>query len=157
MPDVHILAPMVVIIDISLGGYEHNILIPSVQTALTTLQSSDMCVGILITLPCSPWGVQRFNRPGPPVLFTLDAVDGVASEERDVQSSIGAALALCQFGVKMSELAIARAQTWLWESSVGHGKDSVWPMAGKELTFQHVAHHHLIRLHGHSWTDIDLC
>ena len=130
---MNVIAPMVIIIDIALAGYEHNVLVTSVQAALTALQKSEMCLGILLTLPCSPWGVQRFRRPGPPVLFTLDAVDGIESDIPDVKSSITAALAMCQFGINMAEIAIERKQAWMWESSVGHGKGSIWPMAGKDL------------------------
>ena len=57
----------------------------------------------------------------------------IESDVPDVKSSITAALAMCQFGINVAELAIERKQAWIWESSVGHGKDSIWPMAGKDL------------------------
>ena len=132
-PSKRVAVPTVILIDHSIGGYNHDIRLHNVQDAIITLVMSENCLGALISIPCGPWTALRFLNNGPPVLFNAKYPDGIPGTDGKLPYATKQALMLVSFAIRITEGLLDRDSDVIWESAAGHGEDMPWTMRDREM------------------------
>ena len=86
----------IVNIDPKRRGYSHNVLIPRLLDWVMHLAKLVICIAVILSIPCSPWGPQKLNTidGGPKVLFNATYPDGVPLPSGNIDSMAAGALHL---------------------------------------------------------------
>ena len=124
----------VVSIDTKRKGYSHNILLPRVLAWIKHLALLTLCIAIIISGPCSPWTPLAMEKTygGRSVLFDKSHADGIKAHDGSPHPLVEAALELHSRGLDVARIAHGHGAKVIIEHPVGHGKDSLWPIKGRE-------------------------
>ena len=124
----------VVSIDPKRRGYAHNVLIPRVRDWVNHLAALVICIAIIISIPCSPWAPQKLNviNGGPKVLFNALNPNGVMLSSGNIDPVAAGALQLAEVVFNLARKVDAHGGKVLTETPVNHGKNSMWPIVGRE-------------------------
>ena len=124
----------IVNIDPKRRGYSHNVLIPRVLDWVMHLAKLVICIAVILSIPCSPWGPQKLNTidGGPKVLFNAKYPDGVPLPSGNIDSMAAGALHLAEVSFNIARAVDAHDGKVIVETPANHGKNSLWPIKGRE-------------------------
>ena len=126
-----------IVIDLKIGGYEHDPRNPQVQQALVELASSPYCSHMCVQWPCSEFSPLRFSTVtnGPPPCFTLSEPNGVVGPDGKVVKEAERALELINAILPIVEAAINTKSEVIIEMQAKYGKDSA--LGASDETAEH--------------------
>ena len=100
------------------------------------LAGDKRCLGVLVTIPCSPWSAARFNDTGekhmPEPLFNQAHVDGIPDDNGQLPLQVVQALGMVDNVIRIMEPAIAHNAHVIAEHPVGRGEQSQFAIPGRE-------------------------
>ena len=117
----------VVNIDTLNGGHSDDIGAEQVAARLEQLAGSPDCLGVVESIPCSPYSASRFNGDGPSPIFTTDHPDGEPGS-----ASAASALRVLENALRVGRAALVNGGKFLFEQPVGRGAGSQFAIAGRE-------------------------
>ena len=121
-------------VDIRLGGYAHDLLHEPVRAELRELAAFPLCVGVLASVPCGSWSVLRYvDNGGPTVARRLPHfARGIPRPDGSLPPSVVKGNSILDLALDLTDTVVARGGFGLFESPVGRGEGSQWPMEGRE-------------------------
>ena len=122
----------VINVDVSRGGYEHDLASPTVASRLVELASKPECLGVLATIPCSTWSAARFVKPGPEPIRNLSHVSGIPDASGNVPPAAARANAIAHHCIAIAKAASSHGASYVFENPVGRHLGSQFAITGRE-------------------------
>ena len=126
--------PIVVNIDLKVGGYDHDITYKGVQDAVLKLARHPNCAGVFVSIPCKTFSVLR-GRPGVEnsyPLRDLDQVLGIPREDGTLPRKVIESNAMSDFTAKVMTIVHNLGGVFVAESPPSRAAGSRFPIEGRE-------------------------
>ena len=122
----------VINVDTEIGGHSHDMRTDAVTDRLKVLAADPRCLGVLATLPCSPWSAARYNPGGARPLFSRQFPNGILDPDGRVPLQVVHAKAVVHNAITIAETAMQHGARVIFESPVGRGLGSQFAIAARE-------------------------
>ena len=123
----------VINVDTEQGGHAHDLSTEQVTDRLVTLAQDPRCLGVLATVPCSPWSAARMNGNWTKVLFDSRHPDGIPNDQGQMPLQTIKAKRIVANAIKVAEAALGHDGHVVFESPVARGEGSQFAIKGREL------------------------
>ena len=120
-------------IDIHIGGQEHNLQRKPIKDAILAMHESKHCLASFLQPECKPFSASRFRQPGPPVLFDLNNVDGIADEDGELPFEVMQALNDVRFCAMLFRQTANTDKVCMLEYPASQGRSSPFSAKDREL------------------------
>ena len=121
-------------IDTTIGGYTHDLRLPSVSRAVVAIAASPLCLGTLVSVPCDSWSAIKFNEtngaPGPE--RDTDNVLGIPLPDGSIPLAASFANVVTEVACDAAEACAAHNGCVAFESPVSRAAGSPFAIPGRE-------------------------
>ena len=122
----------VVNVDVTRGGYDHDLTSPTVASRLVELATQPECLGVLATIPCSTWSSARFVQPGPEPLRNLTHPEGIPDANGAISLATRRANMIAQHCISIATAAASHNASFIFENPPGRDETSQFAIPGRE-------------------------